>query len=338
MPLSWVYGFVVWIRNCCFDFRIFRIHQVGVPVISVGNITTGGTGKTPFVEYLVRYFIHRNKKVAVLSRGYKRITKGMIIVSDGRSAQRNVEMSGDEAYQVARKFPQSIVIVDEDRARAAVYAIEKFGVDVIILDDGFQHRSLHRDVDIVMIDGGQSLRKMNMLPAGMRREPLRSLDRATAIVFSGFSNYENFIGEIKRKFSIPCMKVKFNPTGAHKFIDDGLIPLASLNGKNCIAFCGIGNPNSFITTLKELNLQILDCKVYPDHHKFSIEELTEIKNKFDEVKVDFIITTEKDAVRILDRGQSKGFQFDVFFYVQIETQIIEGEDNFHQIIESTIQS
>ncbi|HZY10331.1 MAG TPA: tetraacyldisaccharide 4'-kinase [Bacteroidota bacterium] len=338
LPISWMYGFVVWIRNCCYDFRIFRVHRVGVPVISVGNLTTGGTGKTPLVEYLVKYFIDRNKKVAVISRGYKRTTKGMMIVSNGCGAQVNVEMSGDEAYQVAEKYPQSIVIVDEYRARASMHAIEKFKVDLIILDDGFQHRSLHRDIDIAMIDGEQSFWKMNMLPAGMRREPLRGLNRATVIVFSGNPVDENFIDEVKQTFNKTYMKAIFCPTSAHKFIGESLIPLSYLNGKKCIAFCGIGNSNSFLTTLRELNLQILDFVAYPDHHRFSIEELRNIKVRFDGKKADLIITTEKDSVRILDSGQYKGFPFDVFFYVQIETKIIEGEDKFHQIIESMIQS
>jgi len=155
-----------------------------VPVVSVGNITTGGTGKTPVVEWIVRHFLNQNLKVAVVSRGYRRTSRGTVVVSDGRSVLAAPDIGGDEAFQIARKFPAAIVVVDERRIRGARVALTNFGAKVVVLDDGFQHRSLHRTLDIVMVDAVPGLRRIRMLPAGLRREPVASLKRATIVVLS----------------------------------------------------------------------------------------------------------------------------------------------------------
>ena len=183
LPFSWLYGAVISLRNLFYDTGIFRIEEIDVPIISVGNLSTGGTGKTPFVEFLLRYLLGKDKIVAVLSRGYGRKTRGTVVIDQSTLAHCTAESVGDEPYQIARKFPGAIVIVDESRVRGARIAKEKYRVDAIILDDGFQHRALKRNLDIVMIDGKNPITEMAMLPAGLRREPLVALRRADLLIF-----------------------------------------------------------------------------------------------------------------------------------------------------------
>ena len=191
-PFSILYGFIIVIRNLFFDIGIFKTRKVNVPVISIGNITAGGTGKTPIVEYLTQYFLEQNHKVAVISRGYKRKTKGTVVVSDGKLLIYNASECGDEPLQIASKFPEAIIIVDENRYRAAKLAEEKFKCDIILMDDGFQHRNLHRDFDVVVIDVTKPPNKEGLLPSGFKREPLSSLKRADAIIFSRWNDSKKF--------------------------------------------------------------------------------------------------------------------------------------------------
>lgn len=193
LPFSWLYGLTMILRNWCFEVGVFHVEQVSVPVISVGNMTAGGTGKTPMVEYLIRFYLKAGNKVAVLSRGYQRDTNGTQIVSDGSNLEMTAEESGDEPYQIARKFPNVMVIVDEKRSRAAQIAINRFQPDVILLDDGFQHRGIERQLDIVMIDGRKALDRISLLPVGLRREPLSGLQRANLMAISCDDKYDRRI-------------------------------------------------------------------------------------------------------------------------------------------------
>ncbi|MFH2004154.1 MAG: tetraacyldisaccharide 4'-kinase, partial [Bacteroidota bacterium] len=184
LPLSFLYSIIIFIRNLFYDIRVFGVNRVNVPVISIGNLTAGGTGKTPVIEYLVNYFKRKNIKVAVISRGYKRNTKGTLVVSDGSSIIAKPEQAGDEPYQIAVRFQEAVVIVDENRFRGAKLAVEKYKPEVILLDDSFQHRRIHRDLDIVLIDVTKPPHKEYMLPAGLRREPLSSLKRTNVLLFT----------------------------------------------------------------------------------------------------------------------------------------------------------
>ncbi|MBM2840054.1 MAG: tetraacyldisaccharide 4'-kinase, partial [Bacteroidetes bacterium] len=184
IPFSWLYGFIIYCRNKAFDWKLLDSVEVGVPVISVGNLTMGGTGKTPLVEYIVKLCLAKGRKVAVVSRGYKRESGGVVVVSDGKSLLANAAQAGDEPVQIAKKFPGAIVIVGERRVDAARMAIDEFGVNAIVLDDGFQHRFLRRDLDILVLDARKDLSRIPMIPAGERREPLASIKRANVVAFS----------------------------------------------------------------------------------------------------------------------------------------------------------
>ena len=328
----------IWFRNALYDKGIFRVRPVGVPVISVGNLTAGGTGKTPVVEYLLRYLLKHGKKVAVISRGYKRSTSGTFIVSDGRQIFGTAKVSGDEPYQMARKFPSTVVIVDEVRGRAARVAVNIHRADVIVLDDAFQHRSIARDLDIVMIDGQTILKEIPMLPAGIRREPLSALRRADILVVSRSGDL-NFQKEGFKQYSTaPIAKVEFKPKSLVHWSTLKSISCSDIKGQSCIAFCGIGNPMSFHNILKSIGFTVIEFIRFPDHHRYSSPNLKTIEEKFRSSNAQMIVTTEKDAVR-LSPDETGIFSFTKsLYYLEIEAEIVEGELVFHQMIDATLHS
>ncbi|MBI5021824.1 MAG: tetraacyldisaccharide 4'-kinase [Ignavibacteriales bacterium] len=335
LPLSWVYGWIMSLRNILFDFKIFRTRYFSIPIISVGNITAGGTGKTPFVEYLVRYYLEFGVKVCVISRGYKRSTIGMRVVSDGNKIFGDAHSNGDEPQQISEKFIGVIVIVDEKRVRAVEYAIKRFQPSIIILDDAFQHRSLGRNIDIVMIDGKINLRKTKMIPAGNRRESLGGLRRADLLVFSNVSaTSQNVLNSLKPYSSASSVGIKYNIKTIRSLSTNQTISVNDLVGASCIVFCGIGAPAAFRQTLAELKVNVVEFMVYPDHHYYTIDEIQNIKRYFDIRKAKYIITTEKDAMRL--RNQGEQFPLQSCYFIEVEVSFIAGETLLHFALKEKI--
>ncbi|MBI5214492.1 MAG: tetraacyldisaccharide 4'-kinase [Ignavibacteriae bacterium] len=330
-PFSWLYGFIVWIRNWCYDVGLFKIERVTVPVISVGNMTAGGTGKTPFVEYLVRYCSSKGKRVAVLSRGYKRNSQGTIAVGSGEVYRGNADSLGDELFQIARKFPNATVIADEKRIRSAKLAVKKYQAEVILLDDGFQHRSLGRNLDIVMVSGSTPLENIPLLPAGLRREPMSGLKRANVIVESGttvqsLSDFDSIM-KIKTEVKVKHLKQVFR---------NGLFEPKEMQGKTVIAVSGIANPERFHSTLESLGLNVRESLRFSDHHRFSIDDLKKIQSSSEKEQTEYIITTEKDAVRLLGMKEAETMFHERLLYVEIEMEIRQGKTEFHTMLDSII--
>lgn len=337
LPLSWVYGIGIVLRNLFYDVGIFHIESVSVPVISVGNITVGGTGKTPIVEWIIHYFVSKNIKVAVVSRGYKRTTKGTVVVSDGKSIISTPSESGDEPFQIARKFPAAIVVDDESRDRGAQCAIQQYGAEVIVLDDGFQHRSLHRNLDIVVVDVEQPPQKTWMLPAGARREPLSGLKRAHAVVFSRWSEEkESQVSEyIKQVTSAIQVRAVFVPKSLVRLADKASLPLDEVKGKSCLAFCGIARPETFLKMLSERGIEVKESCIFPDHYQYTHKDLHTLAQRFSENNLDIIVTTEKDAVRLLNTTAEQFQQQQPLYYMELETHILENS-LFSELLDKTI--
>ena len=337
LPLSWLYGLIIWIRNKCYDLNIVRGIRVGVPVISVGNITAGGTGKTPFVEYLLKKLFEKNKKVAVVSRGYKRSTAGTVVVSDGEKMHAGVQDAGDEPYQIAKKYPKAVVIVDVQRVRGAKRVVNNYGAEVIVLDDGFQHRSLYRDLEIVMIDGQKSLKDIHLLPAGLRREPLASLRRAHLLAVTGSRGSLPIVDELNEYTTAQTMVVGYKPKRFQQVFGQQVVSLSQVQGKTCVAFCGIGNPTSFKISLEVLGLDIVKFLRYRDHYQYKKGDLNALYKEFVERKVDCIVTTEKDAVRLQIIKEGSAALLDHLYYLEIEVEILEGEDVLQQHLHTVLQ-
>lgn len=325
------------LRNLLFDFKIFRVRNFNIPIISVGNITTGGTGKTPFVEYLVRYYQEFGVKVCVISRGYKRSTTGTRLVSDGTKIFGDAHLNGDEPQQIAEKFPGAIVIVDEKRVRAVEYAIKRFQPSIFLLDDAFQHRSLGRNLDIVMIDGRVNLPKTHVIPAGNRRESLNGLRRADLLVFSNVSaTSQKVLNSLKPYSSASSVGIRYNIKTIRSLSTNQTISVEDLIGAPCIVFCGIGAPAAFRQTLTDLKVNVVECIVYPDHHLYTIDEIQNIKRYFEIKKAKYIITTEKDATRLRTLCKGEHLPLQSCYYIEVEVSFIAGETLLHYALKEKI--
>ncbi|MBM4165779.1 MAG: tetraacyldisaccharide 4'-kinase [Ignavibacteria bacterium] len=337
LPFSWLYGFGVMLRNYFYDVKIFKTTSVAVPVISVGNIVAGGTGKTPHVAYIVDVLCSAGKNVAIISRGYKRSTKGTFVVSDGKNIYGTATECGDEPYFLAQKFPEAIVIVDEHRVRAARIAVEQYCVDAIIMDDGFQHRTLHRDLDIVVLD--TTYKDDGLIPSGNRREPWSSLHRSNIVIFSrwnGTTNNDAIILCAKKHTSAMIVKTKFETTSIRNFYTNEMKPIELLQNAVVVAFCGIGNPDSFFTILANNGAMVKEFIPFSDHHYFSENDIKCVLHIMKEKKVTYVLTTEKDAVRLVDSTLRQYIEQMPLWILPIETVFVEGEELFLQELQKIV--
>jgi tetraacyldisaccharide 4'-kinase len=321
------------IRNLLFDLGLFRSGKIPARVISVGNITVGGTGKTPLVESLVRILLETEIGPAVVIRGFGRTGKAMVVVSGKEGILASVRQSGDEPFFLARALPGVPVVVDRNRFRAGCHAVEKYRSQVIVLDDGFQHRSVWRDMDVVVFDAGQDPGNVRMLPAGPFREPLSSLKRARWIVLTGMDRCPDPEALMNRIRS--CTKAGIC-TARHRAEEWVGLSDGSRNPPNAFAsmpvlgFSGIGNTDSFIRTLEELGIRPVDFIRYRDHHWYSKEDLDRISREAGNGKVKVLVTTEKDAVRLPQDGT---FPVPVHF-LRISLDIVTGAEEFRRDVKA----
>ncbi len=339
-PLAWIYSFVVTFRNKAFDWGLLRAGSAGVPVISVGNITTGGTGKTPLVEYLAGVLGKKGKRVGIISRGYGRSTRGVVVVSDGRMVSVNAAEGGDEPVQMARKIPEAVVVVGEKRMDAAQIAVQ-LGAQVLIMDDGFQHRYLNRDLDIVVIDGSSANFPELVLPAGRARESWASLGRADMVAFSKLANAEQaqvWETNIKKWFQGPTTGFRLRITSVRKADDSTEVPLAQSHASPVFAFSGIGNHGNFIEGLSDKDMTVAGEMEFPDHQMYSHEDLRRITSLKDGVGAGWCITTEKDVVRLrsIPSLYSEFVQSLNLHYAVAEVEFLYGENILLKNIEQAV--
>ena len=299
LPLSWFYGLGVGIRNLLFEMGVLKSRSFSTPVISVGNITVGGTGKTPHVEYLIR-LLKDKMKVAMLSRGYKRKSRGFVL-SDKDTPMRLI---GDEPYQIKQKFPEIIVAVDKKRTRGIARLTEmEDSPDVVVLDDAFQHRYVKPGINILLVDYHRLVIYDRLLPAGRLREPVKAKDRADIVIVTKCPkdlNPMEFRVITKAMKLYPYQQLFFSTLeyDAPKAIFSGEVLTESLAGKNILLLTGIASPEQMMHDLQEYNAQITPL-TFADHHNFRKKDVARINNAFasmSEPKI--ILTTEKDATRL----------------------------------------
>ena len=342
--LSWIFSGLVQLRIWLYKHRILRGNTLGCQVISVGNLTVGGTGKTPVVEVFARQLCKQGRKVAILSRGYKsrslpfwekmwqRVTNKSIetppkIVSDGKSLLLDSYTAGDEPYMLASNLPDVVVIVDKDRVKAGKYAIQKFGCDTLILDDGFQYLKLSNRLDIALVDRTNPFGGGYILPRGLLREPVKNISRAGFIFITKCNKDGNH--ELKNHLK------KLNPNAEisecrHKakylkeVFGEDQFSLEKLKGMKVVALSAIAAPESFENALKSFGADLIHCYRFADHHRYSQQEIINIINHSNDLGADAIITTEKDAVRFpfIDRRDIS------VFYMRVEIEMITGEEEF----------
>lgn len=301
VPLSWLYGSIVVVRNWFYDRGYCRSVHVGVPVISVGNITAGGTGKTPLVAMIASRLCAEGKRVAIVSRGYRRISSGPLIVSDGRRILADAATGGDEPVELAGKIPSAVIAVDARRVRISKMIVDRWKPDVILMDDGFQHRALHRDCDCVLVDVRRLPETMHMIPAGMRREPLRALQRADIIILTKWEegiDHDKIRTSLRRYTDAPVIVSRYIPVAVHDVIANTTTDVRRISGKRCVAFCGIGSPGAFRNTLDALNISMVSMLRFKDHHSYTERNIDSIIELARFHRAEMVLTTEKDVVRL----------------------------------------
>ncbi|MDX2107432.1 MAG: tetraacyldisaccharide 4'-kinase [Candidatus Melainabacteria bacterium] len=299
-PAALIYKTLVKARAKAYENGLASINKVEVPVISVGNITVGGTGKTPITMFLAKQLIAQGRKIAILSRGYNRKSKSnFVVASDGTKILCSVEDCGDEPYMMALEVPQAVVICGRSRSAIARLAIDKFKCDTLLLDDGFQHILLHRDINIALLDYQDDLETEQLLPAGRLREPVSALSRATHVVITKIpSNADSLrierIKNIVRKYAPSCSiySCRFKLENTLK-----------TQNKTAVAFAGIARPDQFFSDLEssDLRITLLARLAYEDHHWYDDFDIKRIRDTLEETGSDIGLTTLKDLARLESR-------------------------------------
>lgn len=304
---SYFYGIGAHFKNFMYDKKIIRPQKVNAFVISVGNMTTGGVGKTPVVSEIAKYFVAKNKKVAIVSRGYggKLDNKNINMISDGKNIFFEASDSGDEPLWLAQNTPECMVFTCKNRYIASKFAVDKYGAEIIILDDGFQHRKLHRDLDLVLMDSTKGFGNENLLPAGPLREGAEALDRIDRLIIVSKSTKH----ELAKKVAKIMYKRLKLPTSVCYTEPDYVYNIKTgqrlMDGMSATAICAIGQPQQFYHFLGNFN--ITNTLTFDDHHQYMPTDIIDIKGN--------IITTEKDAVKL------ERFDMDNIYALKLKTKI-----------------
>lgn len=295
---SIIYSFVMRLRAAAYANGLLRVKRLAVPVISVGNITMGGTGKTPTVLLLARELMSRGKRVAVLTRGYGGSLEGGIhIVSDGKSLLLSPAEAGDEPCLLASTLPGLMVVMGSDRYLAGSLALKELSPDCFILDDGFQHQRLGRNLDILLLDWKAPFGNGRTLPAGFLREPVSAVKRAQLAIFTRAVAGRGRPDVLPR--SIPACTSSHALTGFTTLGGGNLSPFSELAGRRIIAFCGIADPAAFFDGLESCGVKLISTLALPDHSEYGKEEMEALGSLKRQYKADCFITTAKDAVKLL---------------------------------------
>jgi tetraacyldisaccharide 4'-kinase len=308
-PAGLAYGLVMNVRNRLYDLGILKSWKAHLPVVSVGNLTAGGTGKTPMVDWIVRFYREAGIGSAIVSRGYRRRTKGVQLVSDGRKVLLGSRDAGDETAMLAANNPDTIVIVAEKRKEGVKYLLTHFHDSlpgVVVLDDAFQHRKIARDLDIVVINAGEPLDRAAMIPEGRLREPLQNLARADLFILGKITSegQASAMAEQLRKTGKPLVKARVAP--------EALVPFAESRSRpgekpptepvRTLAFAGIGSPDSFVKSLEHAGLQVVCSRFFGDHEPYSAAEIRKLVLEAEKKQLR-LVTTEKDYFRLLGQPE-----------------------------------
>lgn len=304
-PLSLFYSIATRVRLSLFEKRVLRVSRLNVPVISVGNITTGGTGKTPVVEWLCRTLADAGQKVCILTRGYGRpMSASRVVVSDGTKILADQTRAGDEPFMLAEKLlGMASVICDPDRFAAGKWAIKELGIGVFVLDDGFQHLRLFRNLNIVTIDATNPWGGGKLLPSGRLREPLSGLKRADIVVITRADQVESvepLRSRIEAVSDSPLIVIASMRTTRLRSLSCGISSAVSSPNlaKSIGAFCGIGNSEAFFNQLERDGYEPILKRVFPDHHVYTREDVDLITVEAIRTGVEMLFTTAKDAVKL----------------------------------------
>ena len=330
--LSLIYWVAVKTRLFLYSADIIKAKKIGIKVVSVGNLTVGGTGKTPTVALVAAIMHQRGLRVVVVSRGYKRKeVDSTEVVSDGKDILLTPEMAGDEPYMLAKKLKNVPVVVGADRYGACLVAEKKFSPDLIILDDAFQHMRLHRDVNILLIDGEKWFGNGMLFPRGPLREPLSGLKRADMILVTKVHSQmpEKIRGIIRGNSDIPVYNSSYRAQGFVPLMKGDITGTEEFSGKKVAVISAIANPSSFTGLLSSLGAIIIFEESFRDHHHYKESELASFMDKAVNEGAEAVITTEKDAVKIAQLGEIDGLPI---CFLKISLDLAGKEESFIDLI------
>ncbi len=297
-PFAWLYAALLVLRSQLYRSGLLKTLRLPRPVISIGNITVGGTGKTPTTAFVAHQLISRGFRVAVISRGYGGTLEGQCcVVSDGISIMVRATECGDEPYLLASTVPGLMVVIGSDRYAAGMLAVEQLSPDIFLLDDGFQHLRLHRDLNILLLDYTHPYGNRMTLPAGLLREPLSALHRADLMMYTRAPRGAAMPEPVG---TIPCCTARHTIVYLLPLDDHQPVPFSHCHGCTFLALAGIADPHSFFTGLRTAGLDLIHTISYPDHADYTGERRKEIADAMESCGADFLVTTEKDGVKLKD--------------------------------------
>lgn len=347
LSLSWLFNGIVQLRLWLYRNRILKDQPLGCLVVVVGNLTVGGTGKTPIVEKFARALAERGRKVAILSRGYKsrstppwtRFWRWMSsgqepppkVVSDGTTVLLDSDEAGDEPFMLARNLPGVVVLVDKNRVKAGTYAIKKFGCDTLVLDDGFQYLPLKGRLNLLLVDKSNPFGNGRMLPRGLLREPVKHLTRASYVFLTKSDGtrdpeLEDLIQ--RHNPGVDVIECAHRPQYLQRIGGPERHGLEFLKGRRVGAFSGIATPESFEGFVRKGGANLVYAKRFLDHYRFTPEDLQLVFKQAVEAKLEFLVTTEKDSVRLPDDLAPPL----PIYYLRLEIEILRGAADFQEAV------
>ena len=339
-PLSWIWETVYFLRRACYDYGILRQRSFQVPIISIGNLTFGGTGKTPFTLWLAEYLYKRNKKVMILMRGYKgKLENSSGIISSNNKMIPDPVEYGDEPLLFARRLVDATIVVGKNRSENLSFYFPKVEPDVVLLDDGHQHIKIKRKLNIVLFDATMPLIRYKVAPLGYMREGFQAL-KDTDLVVIGKAD---IAGEAKiqalKEFLNPYLpvgvefaEVGFRPNGFYNAANDLMYTVDQIKGRKVICVAGVANPQSFFKLLEDLGAEVIVTESFPDHHYFKPDEINALLS-YAKNEDALLVTTEKDMVRI-----KKIVEDDTIVFLEVDIHFLKGEEATLQIIDSCFQN
>lgn len=341
--LSFLFSGIVQLRWYLYQHRILRNKPLGCLVVVVGNLTVGGTGKTPVVEKFARTLNERGRKVAILSRGYKSKKEPVLkkiwrkishgeetppkIVSNGKNILLDSEEAGDEPYMLACNLPGVVVLCDKNRVKAGSFAIRRFGCDTLILDDGFQYLPLKGRLNLLLVDKTNPFGNQHLLPRGILREPIKHLSRATYIFLTkSDGTRDDALLELIREHNSTAeiIECAHRPQFLQAVHGEERLPLSALKGARIASFSGIASPESFEDMLRAFGAEIRYNQRFLDHHRFTRAEIEHLYAQAGQGEIEMIVTTEKDAVRLFEDMVPPV----PIYYLRLEIDILSGEEDF----------
>ena len=333
-PFIPVYAFIIWLRNFLFDKNILKSKSVKAKVFAVGNITVGGSGKTPVSIYLTNLLKRKGYKVGVLSRGYGRKSKGYLLVSDGKKILTTVDKSGDEIFHTVMDCSVPAAVA-ENRVKGAERLIDDTGIDTIVLDDAFQHRWINRDINILVIDRNflseYNFFTHNLLPSGAMREPLSSIKRADAVIINRkFMEKKPILVEYNEL--LEGIKIFTGFYQAISFFDLKLnteLSLQEFQGQKSLVVSGIASPVSFLNILKQTKVDTQNKLIFKDHKRYTYNDIQRIRQLFYSTNSHSVVTTEKDAVKLTQFSRELD-DIDIY-YLKIKF-LLDDESSFNGFI------